>query len=46
MLWRWSTVYNPNHESLRDDPAYESMLTEIEQDLARQIEEFGGMEVR
>jgi TolB-like protein/Flp pilus assembly protein TadD len=46
MLWRWSTVYNPNHESLRGDPAYESMLSEIEQDLIRRIEEFGGMEIR
>jgi tetratricopeptide (TPR) repeat protein len=46
MLWRWSTAYNPNHESLRGDPEYESMLAEIEQDLARQVEDFGGMELR
>jgi TolB-like protein/Tfp pilus assembly protein PilF len=46
IIWRWSTVYNPNHESLRDDPAYEAMLSEIEQDLARQVEEFSGMELR
>ena len=46
MLWRWSTVHNPNHASLRGDSAYESMLTEIEQDLVRQVQEFGGMELR
>lgn len=46
MLWRWSTIYNPNHESLRGAPAYESMITEIEQDLARQVQEFGGMDLR
>ena len=46
MLWRWSTIYNPNHESLRGDPVYESMLAEIEQDIARQVEDFGGMELR
>jgi TolB-like protein/Tfp pilus assembly protein PilF len=45
MLWRWSTIYNPNHESLRGDPLYEGMLAEIEQDLARQVEDFGGMEL-
>jgi len=41
LIWRWSTVYNPNHESLRGDPIYESMLTEIEHDLARQVAESG-----
>ena len=45
MLWRWSTVFNPNHESLRGNPEYDSMLAEIEQDLARQVEEFGGVEL-
>lgn len=46
LLWRWSTVFNPNHASLHDDPDYESMLVEIEQDLARQVEAFSGMELR
>lgn len=46
LLWRWSTVFNPNHASLHGDPDYESMLVEIEQDLARQVEAFSGMELR
>ena len=46
ILWRWSTVKNPNHDSLRNIPEYQQLLADIERDLARRVEEFGGMDLR
>lgn len=46
MIWRWSTVYNPNHDSLRGDERYRTMLAEIEGDLAGQVENFSGVGLR
>jgi TolB-like protein/Tfp pilus assembly protein PilF len=38
LLWRWETVLNPNHISLKNDPAYIEIVDWLEADIAKQLE--------
>ncbi len=40
VMWRFSTQLNPAHDSLREMPEYQAILTFIADDLQRQVREF------
>jgi TolB-like protein/tetratricopeptide (TPR) repeat protein len=40
VLWHFNTNLNPSHDSLRELPAYQDVLTFIEEDLQRQVDTF------
>jgi TolB-like protein/Tfp pilus assembly protein PilF len=44
MLWRWETEFNPNFESLRDEPEFLAMIEFLSADMARQLEDVRAME--
>jgi hypothetical protein len=37
-LWRLQLLYNPNLESLHDEPGFQAVIAEIEADMAAQLE--------
>jgi TolB-like protein/Tfp pilus assembly protein PilF len=40
VLWHFNTNLNPSHDSLRELPGYQDVLTFIEEDLQRQVDTF------
>lgn len=36
VLWHWQLVMNPNFNSIRDEPEFQAIVQEIEEDMARQ----------
>ena len=46
ILWHFNTNLNPSHDSLRELPAYQNILTFIEDDLRRQVDTFSIPDVR
>jgi len=42
--WRWQLLYNPALESLHDEPEFQSMVAEIEADMAAQLARVREME--
>ena len=36
VLWHWQLVMNPNFDSIRDEPGFQAIVQEIEEDMARQ----------
>jgi hypothetical protein len=42
--WRYSLKYDPNLESLHDDPEFQAMVAEIEADMAAQLARVREME--
>ncbi len=42
--WRWQLLYNPNLESLHDEPEFQAMIAEIEADMAAQLARVREME--
>jgi TolB-like protein/cytochrome c-type biogenesis protein CcmH/NrfG len=43
-MWRWQLLYNPNLESLHDEPEFQAMIAEIEADMAEQLARVREME--
>jgi tetratricopeptide (TPR) repeat protein len=43
-LWRWETEFNPNFESLRDEPEFLAIIEFLSTDMARQLEDVRAME--
>jgi hypothetical protein len=43
-LWWYYLIYDPNLESLHDEPEYQAMVAEIEADMAAQLERVREME--
>ena len=43
-MWRLQLLYNPNLESLHDEPEYQAMVAEIEADMAAQLARVREME--
>ncbi len=42
--WRWQVLYNPNLESLHDEPEFAAIVAEIESDMASQLARVREME--
>jgi len=42
--WEWFTELNPNMDSLRDDPRYQAMMSEIKSEMARQLKTLQAIE--
>jgi tetratricopeptide (TPR) repeat protein len=45
-MWRWQVLYNPNLESLHDEPEFQAIVAEIETDMAAQLARVREMEQR
>jgi len=43
-LWRWKTEFNPNFDSLRNEPEYQAIVEILRADMARQAAEFQALE--
>jgi tetratricopeptide (TPR) repeat protein len=43
-LWRWQLLHNPSLDSIRDTPEFAAVVTEIEADMAAQLERVREME--
>ena len=43
-LWRWETEFNPNFESLRDEPEFLAIIEFLSTDMARQLKDVRAME--
>ena len=44
IMWRLQLLYNPNLESLRNEPKFQAVIAEIEADMAQQLARVREME--